>query len=1103
MQSFSQSPYFDDFDSSKGFLKVLFKPGVSVQTRELNQLQSILQNQIANLSGNLFDNGTVITGGKISFDNASNYVKLDDSYNSVNFVYSSFSNRYVYGLTTGIVAKIYNGFNSDSTNPATLYLTYLSSGSSNEKTFAAEEVLQLVTTINVSGISGTFTANETITGALSGATAKLIFTENNEFSIIYTGVGAFTANETLIGATSSANAIFVSGETTNKYCKIKSTSSTTNPVGLGSTAYLAAGVYFIDGYFVNSEAQNIIVSEYSTTPSVKIGFNKVTTIVDSNDDSSLLDNANGSPNENAPGADRYVMDLELTSYGLYTDVSDNFIEIMRVSSGVVTSNKSSSTTYAALTDTLARRTYDESGNYTVNPFKLDVREFLNEDSNNGVYEETDFAFTTQDEALIAAADVFEMTTATSHLYNYKYYPYSTHADYLAACRARLAIGIEPGKAYVLGYEIKNVGKFYMPLLKARDTFDDNNTTTYVDIGNYALVTNVYSLPNINNYITVDLRDAVTGTRGTLAGNSIGSAKVKMISYNSGTLGATSSQYKLYLFDISMNTGKSFSDDVKQLGVAGIFTADLVLTSAKAVLYNVDKSSLIFELPNNTIKSLTDVSYNFVERFTGTTGSTGSIVITAPTNTKFIAYDAVSYSLAISGNLIDLTGKVSLSGSPVGSTITIASGVNSTAYVLIATLYRSVANKKSKVLVEDFNLAISSPSSSIVLTKADIYQIKGIYESASSSVDATTSDTNITSHYILDDGQRDSYYGIGKLTLKAAYSVPTGRILIVFDYFTHSSGDYFIADSYSGVIDYENIPTFTSGSTSYSLRDCLDLRPRVDEPTGTTFTSGTLPFILQPASTFMADITYYLPRADRLYVDYKGNFKIKLGTSSMDPQVPNEDQNSMTLYTLSLDAYTDSVDNVSRSYVDNRRYTMKDIGTLASRIDSLEDWVTMTQLENATSGTSITDSSGVERYKSGFITDNFGDHSIGNVYDLGYKCSVDSSSNTLRPSFKQNNISFEQSAVTTSIVEVNNKYYLPYTHTSYMSNLINTSYDTVNTNALTNWIGNITVAPSVNNNYDSTSSTLNTSTTTGYEDILAGLTNTRYGSWITNWLGEVS
>ena len=44
------TPYYDDFTESKNFQRILFKPGVAVQARELTQLQSALQNQIALLT---------------------------------------------------------------------------------------------------------------------------------------------------------------------------------------------------------------------------------------------------------------------------------------------------------------------------------------------------------------------------------------------------------------------------------------------------------------------------------------------------------------------------------------------------------------------------------------------------------------------------------------------------------------------------------------------------------------------------------------------------------------------------------------------------------------------------------------------------------------------------------------------------------------------------------------------------------------------------------------------------------------------------------------------------------------------------------------------
>ena len=46
------APYFDDYDISKKYYRVLFKPGRAVQARELTQLQTTLQNQIEQFGEN-------------------------------------------------------------------------------------------------------------------------------------------------------------------------------------------------------------------------------------------------------------------------------------------------------------------------------------------------------------------------------------------------------------------------------------------------------------------------------------------------------------------------------------------------------------------------------------------------------------------------------------------------------------------------------------------------------------------------------------------------------------------------------------------------------------------------------------------------------------------------------------------------------------------------------------------------------------------------------------------------------------------------------------------------------------------------------------------
>ena len=75
------SPYFDDFDDNKDFLRVLFRPGFPVQARELSQAQTILQQQITRMGNYLFKDGSRVTGAKIDFDNQSKKMTLTGSSN--------------------------------------------------------------------------------------------------------------------------------------------------------------------------------------------------------------------------------------------------------------------------------------------------------------------------------------------------------------------------------------------------------------------------------------------------------------------------------------------------------------------------------------------------------------------------------------------------------------------------------------------------------------------------------------------------------------------------------------------------------------------------------------------------------------------------------------------------------------------------------------------------------------------------------------------------------------------------------------------------------------------------------------------------------------
>ena len=63
---FNTDPYYDDFNQEKKFLRIMFRPGYGVQARELTQVQTIIQNQIERFGSHVFEEGSIVSGGKIT-----------------------------------------------------------------------------------------------------------------------------------------------------------------------------------------------------------------------------------------------------------------------------------------------------------------------------------------------------------------------------------------------------------------------------------------------------------------------------------------------------------------------------------------------------------------------------------------------------------------------------------------------------------------------------------------------------------------------------------------------------------------------------------------------------------------------------------------------------------------------------------------------------------------------------------------------------------------------------------------------------------------------------------------------------------------------------
>ena len=141
------APYFDDFDATKNFNKVLFKPAYPIQARELNNIQSILQGQLEAMGDNLFKEGSVVIPGNTSFKNAFKSIQIQSEFLGVpvRLYLDSLIGKKITGRNSGVTAKVVTYITNVQSvnNNYTLYLNYEDSstdGNSTE-TFFDDEIL--------------------------------------------------------------------------------------------------------------------------------------------------------------------------------------------------------------------------------------------------------------------------------------------------------------------------------------------------------------------------------------------------------------------------------------------------------------------------------------------------------------------------------------------------------------------------------------------------------------------------------------------------------------------------------------------------------------------------------------------------------------------------------------------------------------------------------------------------------------------------------------------------------------------------------------------------------------------------------------------------
>ena len=479
-----------------------------------------------------------------------------------------------------------------------------------------------------------------------------------------------------------------------------------------------------------------------------------------------------------------------------------------------------------------------------------------------------------------------------------------------------------------------------------------------------------------------------------------------------------------------------------------------------------------------------VSVASPSRFVGTQGDLSSSlkrqyymsIIKGTTGIDGTTLSGGGYPWKIGANVYVPLDSVTVSLDSTGTSLTINYGntsINSKTDIS-ASIYNDQLSRKTKTLVSNYvrtaNILVADQDYS--LFKSDVYNFKGVYKTGSNvymgdwntnitygvnqivqndgllyQVVQAANNTSLTDTrywrkltpessllYYFNNGQEDKTYNHGKIRYIGSSSTLPGTVMVVFDYFTHSSGGYFDAVSYPTEM-YDRIPIFRSprDGATFNLRDCVDYRNRREDDTGYynlnyygpndsskqevsdiyLFTPTYKP-IPDTTTGTQVDVDFYQSRIDRLYIQNRdsnvsspGNkFYLDFGIPDINPKPNNDlsDRNSQLIATLISPPYTSSSTDVAIIYNNNPRYTMKDISIIDSKLTSLEKRVKRQGVEILALNNTIYDRDGNEGnvlFKTGIMVEDFSTLNVADIENPHHTVAIDTINHICRPAYTAN------------------------------------------------------------------------------------------------------
>jgi hypothetical protein len=1145
---FSQSPYFDDFDAEKNFYKILMRPGYAIQTREFNQMQTILQNQIESVGSHLFQDGAMVIPGFISYDSNVVAIKLQStnpSLDKVSLLLPSLLDTIITGQISGAQALVVHYDVETAAEANTIYVRYIRSGTTNPS-FLDNETLMNDGSSPLS-----------VTTIASGSTAAGSLAHLQQGIYYIKGYFVLTDKATITLDKYGVTPSYRVGLAVSEDVITSDDDDTLNDNAIGEYNANAPGAH---RYKISTKLVKLSLSDPADANFVE------------------LLRINGGIVENKVIATDYAVIEQTLARRTFDESGDYTVTPFKMQLKEHRNNsrgaRVNSTAY--LQGDIIEYTTG-GATYTYECVSGGV-------SGAGA------------PSYIFTFGTFVDGTATWQYTETPVYNRGAHlaTDTVAGDATKMVVALEGGKAYVKGFELDKFGTSYVDIAKPREYGRVSNASLAVATGNYVRVSavntiSIFSIPETlgANFPTVDLHDQYIGTGGTAAGTKIGTAVVTGIEPDDTVAGT----WKVFLHTIKMDAAHSFDKDVKSLyynnttlavdftasitpvptiltgsvsvtttagtGVGTLFLSQLrvgdyvafslvgtvtwhrisaiasdtaftletsigssvtgqVIYRASAAINEPNNYGAYVPFPNAFIRNVktadditSDTEYTITRNFGSLAAVAGVITITLLTAGETFASVANATNFATILNSSGVYQSPTYSVNGASTVLTISGLVGTSVYTVLGTVQKFAVQRTKTLTIPapiDLTTASTAQAAMINLGKADCYRLLSVKMAPAfgAITGGNLATIDITDNYSFDTGQRATHYDRGTISLKTGYFPPSGSIRIVFEYFAHGAGDYFSMESYANVIPY--------GAIDAASRDALDFRPSMND-SGTGF-DGSNSGILKRGYNIGTDYSYYLGRIDALSIDTLGNFFVTKGVPSLKPTIPAANSLAMLLAIIYLQPYgiDTTANSIHMDVIDNKRYTMRDIGALEKRINNIEYYASLSMLEQETKSLSIQDANGLERYKNGFLVDGFVDHGIGSVSSLDYRCSIDGDARALIPQHNVRNVNLYEKnsnaaqrtadgyAITGDVIT------LPYTNMAFISQPYASMTKNINPFAIFSFVGTTQFTPSSDNWFETSYAPDAVSVTEGnYALTVATLTasgtlGTKWNAWQTTWTG---